>query len=91
MSAIKLYTIHSTKASKIGWYYDEATKQGICVVEFPNRKEPKKDGPRYMYWPVSNEMFSEVFKAKSKGEWITKNLIENKNVSCQKIGQPKML
>ncbi len=91
MSAIKLYTIHSTKASKIGWYFDEATKQGICVVEFPNRKDKNWPGPRYMYWPVSNEMFSEVFKAKSKGQWIDEKLINNKEVSCQKIGQPKML
>ena len=91
MAGITLYTIHSTKASKIGWYFDEATKQGICVVEFPNRKDKNLPRPRYMYWPVSNEMFSEVFKAKSKGQWIDEKLINNKEVSCQKIGQPKML
>ncbi len=91
MSGITLYTIHSTKASKIGWYFDGATNQGICVVEFPNKKSPKQAGPRYMYWPVTQEKFGEVFEAKSKGEWITKNLINNKEVSCQKIGQPKML
>ena len=37
---IKLYTIHSTRISKAGWYFDEATKQGVLILEFP----PKKAG-----------------------------------------------
>lgn len=88
---ITLYTIHSTKAAKIGWYFDENVKVGVAVVEFHNRNKKAANGPRYMYFPVSNEKFSEVFKAKSKGAWITENLINNKEVNCQKIGQPKLL
>ena len=86
---IKLYTIHSTRISKAGWYFDEATKQGVLILEFPPKKEGGQ-GTQYMYYPVANQVFSDMFKAKSKGQYLEQHIIKNKDVKYIKIGQPKM-
>lgn len=80
---IKMYDVHSSNVAKVGWYKDETTQKGVCVIEFVK-------GARYMYYPVSQEKFGEVFESKAKGKWVQDNLIRNKNVECTKLGQPKL-
>lgn len=80
---IKMYDVHSNKFSKIGWYWCTQTFQGVCVVEFPNKA-------RYMYFPISQQVFGDVFKSQSKGQYFIQNIEKAPGVTYLKLGQPKM-
>lgn len=80
---IKMYPVYSKKIEKIGWYYCQKTFQGVCVAEFPNTS-------RYMYFPIAKQVFSDIFASSSKGQYFTQNIERAPNVTCVKIGQPKM-
>ena len=78
---IKLYTVHSTNVKAIGWYYCTTSKKGVMIVEFIK-------GAKYMYFEVLQEKFQEALKSTSIGKWVQDNLIRNKEVTSQKLGQP---
>ena len=80
---IKMYPVHSTNVSSIGWYKCMESKRSIMVVEFSK-------GAKYMYFDVLNEKFSEALASDSIGKWVQDNLVRNKEVTCMKIGQPKL-
>lgn len=80
---IKMYDVHSTKLSKIGWYFCQETMQGVCVAEFPK-------GARYMYFPITQQEFSGMFSTHSKGQYFTENIEKKPGVRYVKLGQPKL-
>lgn len=80
---IKMYSVHSSNVSKLGWYFCEQSKQGVMVVEFLK-------GTRYMYFPVENTKLREALDSDAAGKWVQANLVQNKEITCQKIGQPKL-
>jgi hypothetical protein len=80
---IKMYDVHSSKLQKAGWYYCQQSFQGVFIAEFANQV-------RYMYFPVSQQVFSDFFKASSKGKYFTDNIEKAPGVKYQKLGQPKL-
>lgn len=80
---IKMYEMHSGKIQKAGWYMCPSTFQGVFIAEFANQV-------RYMYFPVSKEIFDGIFKASSKGKYFTEFVEKGVGITYQKIGQPKL-
>lgn len=74
----KMYFVNSGNLNRIGWEYDEETKQGVLRAEFRN-------GTQYDYFPVDKKKFSEIFSAESKGSWFDLEIKKNKSISYEKV------
>jgi hypothetical protein len=73
----KMYNVHSSNVNKVGWEYDEENKTGVMRIEFAKKT--------YDYFPVSKTKFGEIFKSKSKGGWISENLVKNSTVNYEEV------
>lgn len=65
--------VDSSRVKSIG--YDHHSK--ILEIEFHR-------GGIYQYSPITEEAYLQLVKAESKGVWVNKNLIGNKNITCTK-------
>lgn len=74
----KMYTVYSGNLQSIGWGYDFDNKVGVLRAEF-------NKGTTYDYWPVSKELFSDIFKVESKGSWFQTNIVKNKTLNYKKV------
>lgn len=74
----KMYTVHSGNISQVGWEFDTVNQCGVMRVHFIK-------GTVYDYWPVEKSLFSEIFKAESKGSWFQQNIVKNKSLSYEKV------
>ena len=74
----KMYSIFSGNINRIGWEYDQETKQGVLRAEF-------KNGIQYDYFPVTKEKFSEIFQEESKGTWFDLEIKKNPSIDYEKV------
>lgn len=74
----KMYNIFSGNLAKVGWEWDSVNKCGVFRAEFVK-------GSVYDYWPVTKELFSEIFKVESKGSWFQTNIVKNQSLSYEKV------
>lgn len=74
----KVYEIHSGNLQKIGWEYDNVTKQGVLFVAF-NR------GAEYEYFPVEKDLWTKFWASDSRGSWFHKHIKSNTNINFEKI------
>lgn len=74
----KMYSIHSSNISKVGFQYDYEKKYGVMRVEFHR-------GNIYEYWPIEQSKYSEIFKSDSPGSWFQTNIAKNKELQFEKI------
>lgn len=74
----KMYTVYSGNLNRVGWEFDETIKQGVLRVEF-------KRGDIYDHFPVSKEMFNQMWKAESKGKWFISEIKNNKLINFEKV------
>lgn len=74
----KMYGISSSHLSRVGWVYDEETRQGVMRVEF------KSDGV-YEYFPVSKELNNEFWKSSNRGSFFTTDIKNGNGISYEKV------
>lgn len=75
-----MYQVHSGNVARIGWEFDNETKQGVLRVEF-------NKGDQYDYFPVPKEVFQACFKAPSKGKWFHSEIKSNKLYDYEKVDE----
>lgn len=75
-----MYNIHSGNLKRVGWEYDEETKQGVLRAEFQR-------GDQYDYFPVEKKKFSEIFSQDSKGAWFNSEIKNSKSIGYEKVDE----
>lgn len=73
-----MYNIHSSNATKVGFCFSKKTNCGVMRVVFKGNKT-------YDYYPIIKNKFSEIFSEESKGSWIQKNLVKNKDMKYVEV------
>ena len=73
-----MYNVHAGNIAKIGWMFDNKTKQGILRVEFDR-------GGLYEYFPVSKTLYDEFWTSDKKGSWFHHNIKTAESIGYEKI------
>lgn len=74
----KMYNIISSNINKIGWEWDDETKQGVLRVEFKNERT-------YDYFPVPKSLYDEFWKAPKKGSWFHSNIKTANSINYKEV------